>query len=64
MKTLLIFSIGFVLGLFATGIVIASAPRIIGGSGFLMGVEVKDDDGNTICSDPYFWSGINEIECD
>lgn len=65
-KTMLILTLGFVMGMFAAGSVVATAyeTRIIGGDGFLMGVEVTDDDGDTICTDPYYWSSTKELECD
>ncbi len=65
MKTILILTLGFVLGIFAAGSVVASgySPYIVGGNGYLMNVDVVNGDGDTICSDPFYYSATKEIEC-
>jgi len=57
----------FFVGL-ATGVAIAAAlpvaaAQLIGDSGYLLGWSITKD-GEEICSDPWMWAGINEIECD
>lgn len=37
--------------------------RVVGGDGYLMGYDVVKD-GAVICSDPFVWTGMREIECD
>lgn len=57
------FIAGVLLGLCLGVALTASAAKLVGDSGFLMGWDVTVD-GDTVCSDPYVWPGINEIECD
>ena len=52
MKTILILTLGFVLGIFAAGSVVASgySPYIVGGNGYLMNVDVVNGDGEHFIS--------------
>lgn len=52
-------TVGIALGSAGT----ALAAQLVGNPGFLIGWEVTKD-GETICSDPHAWPGIQEIECD
>lgn len=56
-------AIGIVIGSTITLAASAVAQRLVGGDGYLIGWDVVLR-GNTICSDPYVWSGTREIECD
>lgn len=51
---------GLVIGLAGTA---ASAARIVGDTGYLMGWSVTVS-GDEVCSDPYVWTATREIECD
>lgn len=35
----------------------AYAARIVGGDGYLMGWDVVNGDGDTVCSNPFVWDG-------
>ena len=50
---------GVLLGVLGT----AAAAKLLGDDGYLSGWEITQD-GETICSDPYVWTSIHEIECD
>lgn len=43
---------------------IVPAARVVGENGYLMGWGIEDQDGNTLCSDPYVWTSTREIECE
>jgi len=65
-KTITTLFLGAVLGFgIATLIPTASASvaRIVGGSGYVMGIDVTIN-GNTLCSDPYYWEATKELECE
>lgn len=51
--------IGFLLGIAVS----ASAQRIVGNDGYLMGWDITYR-GEVICSDPFIWRSIMEIECE
>jgi hypothetical protein len=55
---------GLLFGASVTATALAVAPRIVGGSGYLMGYTVKNDDGDEVCDDPFVWTATKEIECD
>jgi len=56
------FIAGFFAGIAMTVAVSAFAAKMVGSEGFLMGWEVTKD-GEEICSDPYVWASIREIDC-
>ena len=58
MKTLKGVVIGFVFGLAASSF----AAQLLGDTGYLMGWEVRVG-GERVCSDPFVWPGLKEIEC-
>lgn len=57
------FVVGFFAGVICTIAVAASAAKMVGDSGYLMGWDVTVD-GEEVCSDPYIWTATMEIECD
>ena len=56
------FLLGIIVGLAIGTVTISFASQIIGGDGWLMGWDVSYN-GDTICSDPYIWTSVREIEC-
>ena len=50
---------GLIIGVAGSG----SAQTLVGDMGYLFGWDVTYN-GETICSDPFIWTGVNEIECD
>jgi hypothetical protein len=52
-------AIGITIGVVGT----ATAAQIVGDSGYLSGWEVTKG-GETICSSPYVWPSLREIDCD
>ena len=57
------FYIGVAVGLLFGAGGTAAAAQLVGGNGFLMGWEVQLN-GETVCSDPYIWASLKEIDCD
>ena len=57
------FIVGVVLGLMIGSAAGAFAAVLAGDDGYLSGWTVMKD-GEEICSDPFVWTSINEIECD
>lgn len=57
------FIAGLIMGLIIGLTGISSAQKLIGGNGFLMGWDVTYN-GETICSSPFIWEALKEIECD
>jgi hypothetical protein len=63
---------GFLLGLLlgtllgSASVLVAEAmePRVVGDSGYLIGWEIVDSDGDTVCDDPFVWKELRQMECD
>lgn len=55
--------IGFIVGVLL-GISTAAVAAAIYGDGYLLGWEVVNSRGDTICDSPFVWSAIQQIECD
>lgn len=56
------FILGFVLGLLFGVVTVAYAAKIVGNDGYLIEWDVKYK-GEIICSDPFIWVSIKEIDC-
>lgn len=56
------FIMGVLVGLIL-GMSCGAYAAVIAGSGYLLGWSVMKD-GEEICSAPYVWESIREIECD
>ena len=56
------FLLGYLLGVTTAAACTVLAAQVVG-SGYLYGWDVQFR-GETICSSPYVWTGIREIECD
>lgn len=55
--------LGFLFGFTVGATTSLYAAKIVGGNGWLIGWDITID-GDTVCSDPYIWVSIREIECD
>ena len=56
------FVCGLIIGIAISTVTAAYGAQIVGDSGWLFGWDVTVN-GNTVCSDPFIWAGIREIEC-
>lgn len=56
------FLLGLIAGILLGGSIATYAAGVFG-DGYLMGWTVTKD-GEEVCSDPFTWPGIKEIECD
>jgi len=56
--------LGVVLGASGTATAAVLTPRIVGGDGYLLTWDITNQDGETLCSDPFVWTGTKEIECE
>jgi len=57
------FAAGLAVGLVLGMTVSAWAAQVVGRNGYLLGWEVTLE-GDTVCTDPYVWVSLREIECD
>jgi len=57
------FWFGLALGLIVGASTSSVAAQLVGNNGYLMGWDVQVN-GETVCSDPFIWTGTKEIECD
>ena len=61
------FIAGFLLAsaLFAgVGVIASDKPHIVGDTGTLVGVEVLNDAGDAVCTDPWYVEGTNTVSCE
>ncbi len=55
--------VAFLFGMLVGAAGSAMAAQIVGANGFLIGWDVQKN-GETICSSPFVWISLREIECD
>ena len=55
--------IGFICGMVVGVSGSVFAAKIVGGNGYLMGWDVTVG-GEEVCSDPFIWASLREIDCD
>ena len=57
------FVCGRIFGIVVAMATVTYAASLVGDNGWLMGWDVTIN-GDLVCSDPYVWSSVREIECD
>lgn len=63
MKLLLGFVLGVIVGISVIDHSEAASAKIVG-EGMLIGVDIVDDSGSVICSDPLWSPRLKELACD